>query len=79
MDTIECAKFSTPPAQRAAGLAQLGCASVDGRTRLRQKATFHPRGLLGHLYWWSIAPFHGVVFGGMSRNLVEAAEAATPA
>jgi hypothetical protein len=45
-----------------------------GRTRLRQRATFAPRGLLGHLYWWAIAPFHGVVFGGMVRNVVRAAE-----
>jgi urease accessory protein len=36
VDTIEYTKFSGQPAQRAAGLAQLGCASVDGRTRLRR-------------------------------------------
>jgi uncharacterized protein YbjT (DUF2867 family) len=43
-------------------------------TRLRQRATFHPRGLLGHLYWWGVAPFHGIVFGSMLRNLTRAAE-----
>ena len=36
MDTIEYTKFSDPLAQRAAGLAQLGCASAEGRTRLRR-------------------------------------------
>ncbi|TPK62799.1 urease accessory protein UreD [Mesorhizobium sp. B2-4-19] len=36
MDTIEYAKFSASLAQRAAGLAQLGCASAGGRTRLRR-------------------------------------------
>jgi uncharacterized protein YbjT (DUF2867 family) len=48
---------------------------VDDGTgaRLRQRATFYPRGLLGHLYWWAIRPFHGVVFGGMVRNLTRAA------
>jgi hypothetical protein len=45
-----------------------------GRSRLVQKATFHPRGLLGHLYWKAVAPFHGIVFGGMVRNLARAAE-----
>jgi uncharacterized protein YbjT (DUF2867 family) len=45
-----------------------------GRTRLRQKATFAPRGLFGSLYWWGIAAFHGIVFGGMARNIVRAAE-----
>jgi hypothetical protein len=47
-------------------------------SRLRQRATFHPRGLLGHLYWWGISPFHGVVFGGMVRNLAKAAEQTQP-
>jgi hypothetical protein len=31
-------------------------------------------GLLGHVYWWVISPFHGVVFGGMKRNIARAAE-----
>jgi uncharacterized protein YbjT (DUF2867 family) len=44
-----------------------------GPVRYRQRAVFHPRGLLGHLYWWSVAPFHAVVFGGMARNIVRAA------
>jgi urease accessory protein len=36
VDTIENSKFSGQLAQRAAGKAQLGCASIDGRTRLRR-------------------------------------------
>lgn len=44
-----------------------------GRVRYRQRALFHPHGLLGHLYWWSVSPFHAVVFGGMARNIVRAA------
>ncbi len=50
-----------------------------GGTRLRQRATFHPRGLPGQLYWWGVAPFHGIVFGGMLRNICRAAEAGTAA
>ncbi|MGW0811984.1 SDR family oxidoreductase [Streptomyces viridiviolaceus] len=45
----------------------------DGRTRYRQRALFHPHGLLGHAYWWSVWPFHAVVFGGMARNIAKAA------
>ncbi|NEY36354.1 DUF2867 domain-containing protein [Streptomyces sp. PRKS01-65] len=45
----------------------------EGRTRYRQRALFHPHGLLGHLYWWSVSPFHAVVFGGMARNIARAA------
>jgi hypothetical protein len=50
----------------------------DGRTRYRQRALFHPRGLLGHAYWWGVSPFHAIVFGGMARNIARAA-ANTPA
>lgn len=45
----------------------------DGRTRYRQRALFHPRGLIGHAYWWSVSPFHAIVFGGMARNITQAA------
>ena len=45
----------------------------DGSTLL-QKATFFPRGLAGHAYWWSVAPFHAFVFAPMVRNMARAAE-----
>ena len=41
---------------------------------LRQKATFYPRGLAGHAYWWAVAPFHAFVFGAMVRRMAAAAE-----
>ncbi|MGP4114726.1 SDR family oxidoreductase [Streptomyces sp. 4N509B] len=50
-----------------------------GGVRYAQRAVFHPRGLLGHLYWWSVSPFHALVFGGMARNIVRAAQRAAPA
>ncbi|WP_238431449.1 SDR family oxidoreductase [Streptomyces cavernae] len=50
----------------------------DGRTCYRQRALFHPHGLLGHAYWWSVSPFHALVFGGMARNIAVAAEASQP-
>ncbi|MET7680517.1 SDR family oxidoreductase [Streptomyces sp. NPDC005423] len=49
----------------------------DNRTRYRQRALFHPRGLLGHAYWWSVSPFHAVVFGGMARNIAATAANST--
>lgn len=45
-----------------------------GRTLFRQRALFHPMGPLGGLYWAMIKPFHGLVFGGMQRNIARAAE-----
>jgi uncharacterized protein YbjT (DUF2867 family) len=48
----------------------------DGdRTRLTQRARFHPRGLWGRLYWYSLLPFHALIFGRMARRLAEVAEA----
>jgi len=60
------------------GLAwlELQVGSTDGgTTTFHHRALFHPHGLLGHLYWWSVLPFHGIVFGGMQRNIATAAEA----
>ncbi|MBA2768133.1 MAG: SDR family oxidoreductase, partial [Sporichthyaceae bacterium] len=53
---------------RLPGLAWLELAVAPdparpGGSTYSQRAVFHPRGLLGHLYWWSVAPFHGIVFG----------------
>ncbi|MBW8487168.1 SDR family oxidoreductase [Actinomadura parmotrematis] len=62
---------------RLPGLAWLEMSvepAEDGRGSVyRQRAIFAPRGLLGQAYWWSIAPFHGAIFGGMPRNITEAA------
>ena len=46
----------------------------SGGSLFRQTAYFLPHGLLGRLYWWSVTPFHGIVFGGMQRNIARAAE-----
>ncbi|MFJ4905074.1 SDR family oxidoreductase [Streptomyces sp. NPDC093249] len=48
----------------------------DGRSRYRQRALFHPHGLAGQAYWWSVSPFHAVVFGGMARKIARTAETA---
>ena len=70
-------------AARRDAAARAGLAGARRRARpgrrarvFRQRALFHPRGLLGHLYWWAVYPFHGMVFGGMQRNIARAAEAA---
>jgi uncharacterized protein YbjT (DUF2867 family) len=33
-----------------------------------QRAIYVPRGLWGHLYWWSVWPMHGLVFPSMAKN-----------
>lgn len=37
---------------------------------LKQTATFRPRGLWGRIYWYSVLPFHGLIFSGMIKKLV---------
>ena len=40
------------------------------KNELIQKAVFRPKGLLGRLYWYSVLPFHGIIFNGMIKRLV---------
>lgn len=41
---------------------------------IRQTAIFDPVGLLGMAYWYSLYPFHHLVFDGMLRAIARAAE-----
>lgn len=45
----------------------------ETKCKLTQRAIFYPKGLAGHAYWWSIIPFHGLVFPGMCRNIAKVA------
>ncbi|HAP35641.1 MAG TPA: DUF2867 domain-containing protein [Bacteroidetes bacterium] len=44
---------------------------IDKNNILTQTATFRPLGLLGRLYWYSILPFHGLIFNGMINKIAE--------
>ena len=48
----------------------------DGRSSFRQTAFFEPRGLFGFLYWYSVAIFHGFIFGNMASRIARLAEQA---
>lgn len=51
------------------GEAWLEFKITDGM--LEQTATFRPLGLLGRLYWYSVYPFHGLIFKGMINKLAK--------
>lgn len=54
---------------------QFNVENTDGnKSTLTQTAFFEPRGLWGLLYWYSIYPMHGIIFGGMIRCLKKKAE-----
>ncbi len=38
---------------------------------LVQTATYRPLGLWGRIYWYSVLPFHGLIFPRMAKRLVE--------
>ncbi|GAB2476154.1 epimerase [Hymenobacter qilianensis] len=44
---------------------------ATGGHRLEQLAAFRPRGLAGRLYWYSLVPFHFIIFKGMVENIVQ--------
>jgi len=47
-------------------------AAGSGST-ISQTAIFDPSGLFGLVYWYSLWPFHGYIFGGMLKQLAAAA------
>uniref|UniRef100_UPI0005F14520 DUF2867 domain-containing protein n=1 Tax=Hymenobacter sp. AT01-02 TaxID=1571877 RepID=UPI0005F14520 len=43
----------------------------DGSHTLEQLAAFRPQGVAGRLYWYSLVPFHFIIFRGMIENIVQ--------
>jgi len=48
--------------------------TFDNKSILTQIAFFEPKGLWGLLYWYSVYPLHGLIFGGMIKSIKKAAE-----
>ncbi|WDE98979.1 SDR family oxidoreductase [Lentisphaera profundi] len=45
----------------------------NGEVEIRQTAIFDPVGILGVLYWYSVAPLHHFVFGGLLKAIADKA------
>ena len=45
----------------------------EGGSYLEQRAIFAPKGLWGRAYWYSLLPFHAVIFGRLALRLASAA------
>jgi hypothetical protein len=43
-------------------------------SNLRMIASFEPRGVFGHLYWWLLYPLHTIIFHGMLNSIAHRAE-----
>jgi uncharacterized protein YbjT (DUF2867 family) len=53
---------------------EMSVTPTDDGSVYHQRAIWIPRGLAGRLYWWSILPFHGVIFPGMVERITARAE-----
>ncbi len=42
---------------------------IDEQKILTITATFRPRGMSGRLYWYSVVPFHFIIFNGMLKRI----------
>lgn len=47
--------------------------ATETGSHLAQRAIFFPRGLLGRAYWYSLLPFHALIFGRMAQLIADAA------
>lgn len=56
------------------GWLQFEVSDLEGSSELRLTVEFDPLGLFGLLYWYSVYPFHALVFRGMLRSMVRTAE-----
>jgi len=49
---------------------ELSIVEKNNQHFLYQTATFRPYGLAGRLYWYSVSPFHQIIFNSMIRNII---------
>jgi uncharacterized protein YbjT (DUF2867 family) len=75
---VECAddRLTLQVEMKVPGTGWLGWTAIKipGGTRVIQSARFAPKGLFGRLYWWSMIPFHHVIFRKMLRNICRSGE-----
>lgn len=61
-----------------AGVLEFEIEETGGQRRLSVNAYFHPAGLPGLLYWYTLLPLHGMIFRGMTRNIAKLALKESP-
>lgn len=57
-----------------AGVLEYTIDDLGDRRRIKVCAYWHPAGAWGLLYWYALVPFHGYIFRGATRTLVQRAE-----
>lgn len=62
-----------------AGILEFEIEPEGEGTRVTATAYWHPRGALGLLYWYPLAPFHGLIFNRMTDAIARRAESGAAA
>jgi len=57
-----------------AGVLEFEIRDVDEHEQVTITAYFHPAGVWGLLYWFTLLPFHAFIFRGVTRVIAERAE-----
>ncbi|MEO6654403.1 MAG: SDR family oxidoreductase [Ilumatobacteraceae bacterium] len=80
VDVVDDHLFRLRGEMKLPGTAWLEWATTERGTgtEVVQRARYAPRGLLGRLYWFTMSPFHSVIFPLMLRRIVAAAEQVEP-
>jgi uncharacterized protein YbjT (DUF2867 family) len=61
-----------------AGILEIGLQPEGEGCRITATAYWHPRGAWGLLYWYPLAPFHGLIFERMTDAIARRATAQAP-
>jgi uncharacterized protein YbjT (DUF2867 family)/uncharacterized protein YndB with AHSA1/START domain len=70
-----CAEMKLP----GRGWLQFEVVPEEGKPKssvLTQTVFFETKGLMGHLYWWLLYPFHVMIFSGMCKRIKKISEEA---
>ena len=57
-----------------AGVLEFELVEIEGKTELTATAYWHPAGVWGLLYWYSLVPLHVILFEGMTKAIARRAE-----
>ncbi len=60
------------------GWLELAVRPREDRVVYTQRVLFHPRGLLGHVFWWSVLPIREVVLDALKHHVARSARGPLP-
>jgi len=72
VDIVENKRILLSAQMKLPGTAWLEFQIIDGY--LIQTAFFYPHGVFGRLYWYSMLPFHKLIFKRMTQDIIKNAE-----